>query len=282
MNEKLGDYHRFNSFRTDLHVHSEASKCSSRPIKDILDECIRNKIECVGIVDHLHEDNLDNLIRRKVDVSNYDVNNGLKIYLGIEIDFFMRNQNSHNQEIPQEFDIVLGAIHWLNNYNVNFFPETTPENKIKGLKPIDLREIVIAELMDTDKDNFFDLYIGTISSLLNSKYIDIWAHPFRTLGFLLIYNENYLDYFVKEYLIDIIEDLYQNNIHFELNEGLNHSLNYRGGKFYSPQLYNDWTKFYTLVVRKLNEKKVPITLGTDSHNKSVKIGGYSWVKELMP
>jgi len=281
MKSKLAIYREFSLWSTDMHVHSESSNCSTRKIDEIIDESYRKKLSLIGIVDHLHCDNLESLKNRREIGNKLLYNDSLNVLYGIEIDFFKNNQDYYQMDLLQNFDFIVGAIHWLNGYNVNFFPETKPENKEKGLKPIDLREEIINEIKRTEKETFFDLYLGTITSMLKSKSIDVWAHPFRSLGFLLIYNEDYIDYFTKEYLNDILYDLSKNEIYFEINEGLNNSLKFRGGEYYTEKMENKWTKFYSFVVRKLLEYNIPIIIGTDSHSQSVQIGYYPWIKKIL-
>lgn len=281
MKSRLNNYHDFSLWSTDMHVHSDSSNCSSRTIKEIIEECYGRKIRFIGIVDHLHDDNLESLKNRREIGNKLLYNNNLNILYGIEIDFFKKNQDYYKSDLLQNFDFISGAIHWLYGYNVNFFPEMKPENKERGLKPIDLRKEVMNEIERTDRETFFDLYLGTITSMLESKTIDVWAHPFRSLGFLLIYYKDYIDYFVKEYLTEILYELIKNGVYFELNEGLNHNLRFRGGKYYTEELENKWTKFYSLIVKKLQEYKIPIIVGTDSHNQSVQIGNYSWVRKIF-
>jgi len=281
MRDKLANLQSIDFYKMDMHIHSESSNCSSRPICDIINECANTKLEILGIVDHYHNDNLQSLLNRKKIGIHCNKNIKLDIFYGIEIDFYKKNQQNYDKEMLDEFDLVLGANHWLNDFHVNFFPETKPENKIKGLKPIELRSEVIRDIEACDRETFFDLFIGTIHTMLYCNSIDVWAHPFRTLGFLLIHNKNYLNYFIEQYLNGIVADLSNQNIIFELNEGLNNSLHYRGGKYFTEDLQNDWNRFYSKVIELLKLNDIPIIYGTDSHNSSVKIGGYNWVKNML-
>ena len=265
----------------DLHVHTNASHCSSRLILDAYNESRENDLKIVGFVDHLHEDNIITLFERKKIIDELDNNDELLTLLGIEIDFYKKNQDEYDLEFLSKFDIVSGAIHWLNNYPVNFFPEMKEENKVKGLKPIELRKEVLAEIKETSTEYFLDLYLGTIDSLLEHPNVEIWAHPFRSLGFLLIYDQDYLEFFYENYISKIIKKLKETNKIFELNEGLNNSLFYRGGEFYTQKLQKKWTQFYSKVLAKILDEDIMVVFGTDSHSNSTKIGRYNWALEVL-
>lgn len=265
----------------DVHVHTIASKCSNRPLVDAIQEGITNKLKFIGIVDHFDENNLDLLLNRAKENHLRKYQDYIDVAYGIEIDFFEKGQASHNKQILSEFDFVCGAIHWLNTYPVDFFPETKEENRRKGLKPTDLREVVINQIEKTTKEQFFELYIETIYTLLDSGYVDVWAHPLRSLGFLLIYKRNYLDFFIEKYIDNIIEVLKNSKIAFELNEGLYNNLRFRGGVFFNEPIENEWLKFYSKILGKMYENEITVVYGTDSHSENTRIGYYNWVKRVI-
>lgn len=271
----------FDVHEMDIHVHTAASKCSSRPLINAIQEGITNKLKLIGIVDHLDENNLNLLLNRAKDNPPLKYKDNIDVVYGIEIDFFEKKQELHSKQILSEFDFVCAAIHWLNNYPVDFFPETKEENKKKGLKPIDLRDVIVNQIEKTTKEQFFELYIETVYTLLGNDYVDVWVHPFRSLGFLLIYNRNYLDYFIEKYVDNIIDVLKNSKIAFELNEGLFNNLRFRGGVFFNDYIENEWLKFYSKIYTKMKKNEIPIVYGTDSHSKNTKIGNYNWVKKVL-
>ena len=147
------------AYEMDIHVHTAASKCSSRQLNSAIQEGITNKLKFIGIVDHLDNENLDFLLNRPKENFHLKYHDKINVAFGVEIDFFEKEQSQLDKNVLSKFDFVCGAIHWLNNFPVDFFPETREENRKKGLKPTDLRDVVINQIEKTTKEQFFELYV---------------------------------------------------------------------------------------------------------------------------
>ena len=199
-----------------------------------------------------------------------------KVYYGIEVSFSSNKIKKIETDLLKESDIIAGAIHHLEDYPVRF---SSKKNLLFDGE--NLNQKVVEEINYVDRSTFFELYLITITSMLKNNNVDIWAHPFRFLGFLLIFGKDYLDYFYKEYFPDIINLLSETNIAFELNEGLNNNYIHKFGHYCLNDFQNTWDKFYSKVVSNLLKRKIPIVFGTDNHNDSSKIGKYFWVKRIL-
>lgn len=261
-------------WKADLHVHSSVSPCGKHSIREIFQKAQEQQLQVIGIADHFVEERKSALLARPRLGATSD---RLRILYGVETDFYEPKETDIEVEILAKLDFVSGAIHWLKNMPVNFFPEMLPENRVRQLQPHQLISSIQEQLKLLDKNDFLDVYVETIHALLKSKRVSIWAHPLRTVGFCLIFGWDLIPLLRRRYLDGILESMCGHEKVFELNEGLYSSLKYRGGPYFFDVCHR-FDELYQEILQKVYKRQIPLTIGTDAHSVD-KIGHYSWIRE---
>ena len=259
----------------DFHVHSYASKCGGQSVSQIISEATQKSVSNIGIVDHLNTDNVVSIIKRSKHIPYNNENSPL---LGIEADFTSQNDCYIPNDIYSNVNFSVGAIHWIENFTVNFYPETDPKYSSRSLSAQEVANEIFKQIHSINISEVLDAYVPVLEALLNSPKIDIWAHPFRLPIFCVMGIEDILEK-LEQHLETIFKALKESNITFELNEGLNWNLKYRTGAFY-PQVIQKVSQFYIQCIKYLCKYEIPIALGTDSHRPGG-LANYPWIESLL-
>jgi len=142
--------------RTDFHMHSEFSECSSDTSieKNVL-KAKRAGLEKVAITDHglvYMPDWIKSYFRKIEEVRRWD---GIDVLTGIECDIDLDGQPVVSSKVLDDFDVVIGALHGLPSYKPSGdrFAYLPPEEKV------------------------LEEYRREVLSALSSGWMKILAHP---------------------------------------------------------------------------------------------------------
>ncbi len=182
--------------RMDLHVHSAISKDGNDPIFDMCREAVEKKLNIICFTEHL------DLVNNQEDLPDFDFDKyskligrarsyfspGLKILKGVEIGEPHMHQEQFEKVLKMDFDMILGAIHWIGNHYIG-------ENDLLRLYT---------------KEQIFEMYYIELFKAVEFGGFDAIAHfdfPKRYLG--APFHGSLED--------EILEKMKQNSIALELN-----------------------------------------------------------------
>jgi len=154
--DKVHSFYREIIPRTDFHMHSEFSECSSdTSIEKNVTKAQRVGLEKVAITDHglvYMPDWIKDYFRKIEEVRKWD---GIDVLTGIECDIDPDGRPVVSSEVLDDFDVVIGAIHNLPSYKPsgNRFSYLPPEEKV------------------------LEEYRKEVLSALSSGWMKILAHP---------------------------------------------------------------------------------------------------------
>ena len=226
----------------DYHIHTRLCKHANGVPGDYVKQAIKKGFLEIGFADHnpMPKDYDPENRMTILELPNYiNMINELKsgyseidVKLGIEVDYFPKYIDYVKKIVEEnEFDYVLGAVHFLGNWGID------NDKYIDEFKKRDINEV-------------YREYFDTVKDAAEAKIFDIIAHFDLVKKFGYRPENGYL-----EIAVDALETIKKNDICLEINTS--------GLRKEAKEIYpNDEILF------KAYELNIPITLGSDSHKPS--------------
>lgn len=215
----------------DLHNHTNLSDGRHTP-EEIIENAIKNGINVVGISDHFNKNSSQSISKEGLDgyiqrmqALKEKYKNNIKVVIGVEI--------SMNKLIAKDFDFPFDK---LNKLDYVLFEHV---GYVANMSVIDRYSIMLEELAQ---------YTSQLTCPKRLAHTD----PFELIGFC--WTKEVFD----ERLDKIVSFLSENKIGLELN--VNPEYDY--SEFIMSNLENKKVK---LLLQKLKEKRVNVTVGSDIH-----------------
>lgn len=185
------------SINTDTHVHSTFSIDAENDIEEMCDSAIKNGIKYITFTEHVDFNPLDegydylkvDKFLEKIDDLNLKYGDKLKVLSGVEFSEPHLYPEQMEQYNNYDFDLIIGAIHWIDGYFVG------DEDLLKKYS----------------KDEIFLRYYNLVYQTVKYGMFDVIAH--------FDFPKRYLDYEYKNYNLipQIIRMMVDNNIIMEIN-----------------------------------------------------------------
>jgi histidinol-phosphatase (PHP family) len=221
----------------DYHVHTKASPDAKGNMEECVKEAVKRNVNEIGFSEHILLHHVNDYPYMPVQLMptyvqnflNFKEKSEIPIKLGVEVDFIPKDIEEIRKFIQKyPFDYVIGAVHFIGNWAVDYFPQ-------------------IHEYLKRDILQIYREYFTLVMELCKCGLFDVLAHPdlVKVFGF-----KPKTDF--SDILTETAEVMAKSNICAEINT--------RGLRRPCSEIYPS-EQFLKI----LYSYDIPIVFGSDAH-----------------
>ncbi|MCK5708550.1 MAG: histidinol-phosphatase HisJ [Candidatus Aureabacteria bacterium] len=238
----------------DYHIHTELCCHAIGKMEDYVEAACGADLSAMGFSDHLpfNETHMKNLSMELEDLEFYlnkipelEKKYGIKIYKGIEADFYPEKQNEIEDLLNKhEFDYIFGSVHFINGWGFD-----NPK--------------FLTEWKNYDIDLVYRSYFQNVIEMTKTGLYDIVGH----IDLVKKFGYFPKDSFDKE-IVEVISAVKEADMIIEVNtSGLRKPVR----EIYPSEF----------VLKNAKEYDIPVVLGSDAHKPQDVAGDFDKAKALL-